>query len=156
MRDNIPGVVIPDSIIRRLLGAGKRSRTEGKRICIEMVQQIEEIPGVSGVHIMAYRQEHLVPEILGESGLLPRPNLESIERAYVPDVDAVENGPKLGAPNPKDGLPAHLADALRGLAAVLHGDQFALYDIAFSFTLETIRSHHTDPQEIDPPRVPPP
>ena len=92
MRDNIPGVVIPDSIIRRLLGAGKRSRTEGKCICIEMVQQIKEIPGISGVHIMAYRQEHLVPEILGESGLLPRPGLEAIERAYVPDVDAVETG----------------------------------------------------------------
>ena len=90
MRDNIPGVVIPDSIIRRLLGAGKRSRTEGKRICTEMVQQIKEIPGISGVHIMAYRQEHLVPEILGESGLLPRPNLEALERAHTPEVGAVE------------------------------------------------------------------
>ena len=77
MRDNIPGVVIPDPVIRRLLGAGKRSRTEGKRICIEMIQQIKEIPGVSGVHVMAYRQEHLVPEILGESGLLPRPKFGS-------------------------------------------------------------------------------
>ena len=76
MRDNIPGVVIPDPVIRRLLGAGKRSRTEGKRICIEMIQQIMEIPGISGVHLMAYRQEELVPEILKEAGLLPRPRLE--------------------------------------------------------------------------------
>lgn len=75
MRDNIPGVVIPDSVIRRLLGAGKRSRTEGKRICIEMIQQIREIPGIAGVHVMAYRQEHLVPEILEEAGLLPRPGM---------------------------------------------------------------------------------
>ena len=92
MRDNIPGVVIPDSVIRRLIGAGKRSRTEGKRICIEIVQQIMEIPGISGVHIMAYRQEHLVPEILDEAGLLPRPNLESLERAQTPEVGAVETG----------------------------------------------------------------
>lgn len=77
MRDNIPGVVIPDSVIRRLLGAGKRSRTEGKRICIEMIQQIREIPGIAGVHLMAYRQEELVPEILKEAGLLPRPQLEA-------------------------------------------------------------------------------
>ena len=92
MRDNIPGVVIPDSVIKRLIGAGKRSRTEGKRICIEIVQQIMEIPGISGVHLMAYRQEHLVPEILEEAGLLPRPNLESLERAHTPEVGAVETG----------------------------------------------------------------
>lgn len=77
MRGNIPGVVIPDGIIERLTYAGKRSRTEGKRICIEIIEQIREIPGVAGVHVMAYRQEHLVPEILGEVGLLPRPKLEA-------------------------------------------------------------------------------
>jgi methylenetetrahydrofolate reductase (NADPH) len=72
-RTHVPGVVIPDEVIRRLQGAqpGKQ-REEGKRICIEMIQQVREVKGVSGVHVMAYRQEELVAEIIEESGLLPR------------------------------------------------------------------------------------
>ena len=92
MRENIPGVVIPDTVIRRLLGAGKRSRTEGKRICIEIIQQIKEIPGIAGVHVMAYRQEQLVPEILDEAGLLPRPEIELLDGVHAPEIDAVESG----------------------------------------------------------------
>ena len=92
MRENIPGVVIPDTVIRRLLGAGKRSRTEGKRICIEMIQEIKEIPGIAGVHVMAYRQEHLVPEILDEAGLLPRPEPGLLERVHARETDVVESG----------------------------------------------------------------
>ena len=34
---------------------------------------MREIKGVSGVHVMAYRQEELVAEIIEEAGLLPRP-----------------------------------------------------------------------------------
>lgn len=73
MRQNIPGVVIPDSIVKRLADAGQRATNEGKRICVEIIEQVKEIPGVAGVHVMAYRQEHLVPEILDLAGLLPRP-----------------------------------------------------------------------------------
>ena len=73
MRQNIPGVVIPDSIVKRLSDAGQRATKEGKRICVEIIEQVKEIPGVAGVHVMAYRQEHLVPEILDLAGLLPRP-----------------------------------------------------------------------------------
>ncbi len=73
MRDNVPGVVIPDEVIARLNGVPKgKARAEGKRICIEIIQQVREIPGISGVHLMAYRQEELVAEIVEESGLLPR------------------------------------------------------------------------------------
>lgn len=71
MRANVPGVVIPDSIIHRLRGVPpSRQRTEGKRLCIEIIQQLRELPGISGVHIMAYRQEELVSEIIHEAGLL--------------------------------------------------------------------------------------
>ena len=69
IRDNVPGVHIPDEIIRRLLGA-KHQREEGVKICVEMIQAIKEIKGVHGVHIMAYRQEERVPEIVVESGIL--------------------------------------------------------------------------------------
>jgi 5,10-methylenetetrahydrofolate reductase len=45
-------------------------RQEGKRICIEIMQEIREMAGVSGVHVMAYRQEELVAEIVHDSGVL--------------------------------------------------------------------------------------
>ncbi len=69
MRANVPGVWIPDEIIDRLKKGGKG---EGKRLCVEIIQQIREIKGVAGVHIMAYKQEELVPEIVAEAGLPAR------------------------------------------------------------------------------------
>ncbi len=69
MRANVPGVHVPDAVVDRLRKAEKPGR-EGKRLCIELIQQVREIPGVSGVHVMAYRQEELVAEIVEESGLL--------------------------------------------------------------------------------------
>jgi methylenetetrahydrofolate reductase (NADPH) len=73
MRSHVPGVHIPDAVIERLKGVpGPQQRQEGKRICIEIIQQVREIRGVSGVHVMAYRQEELVAEIIEEAGLLPR------------------------------------------------------------------------------------
>lgn len=71
MRTHVPGVWIPDGIVTRLKGAQKQQR-EGKKLCIEIIQQVREIPGVAGVHVMAYRQEELVAEIIEEAGLLPR------------------------------------------------------------------------------------
>lgn len=74
MRTRVPGVIIPDEIVERLRRTPKeRKQEEGKRLCIEIIQQVHEIEGVAGVHIMAYRQEELVAEIIHEAGLLPRP-----------------------------------------------------------------------------------
>jgi methylenetetrahydrofolate reductase (NADPH) len=58
---------------------------EGKRICVEIIQQVREIEGVAGVHVMAYRQEELVAEIIKEAGLLPRPR-----RLGAPEPDEPE------------------------------------------------------------------
>ena len=69
MRSNVPGIYIPDAIIERLDGAQDQKR-EGKQICIEIIQQIREIIGISGIHVMAYRQEEFVSEIVHESGVL--------------------------------------------------------------------------------------
>jgi methylenetetrahydrofolate reductase (NADPH) len=71
MRANVPGVHIPDGVVNRLKGAQKQI-AEGRKLCIEIIQQVRDIPGVSGVHVMAYRQEELVAEIIEEAGLLPR------------------------------------------------------------------------------------
>jgi methylenetetrahydrofolate reductase (NADPH) len=73
MRTRVPGVVIPDEIVARLKGVpADRQREEGKKICVELIQALQEINGVCGVHVMAYRQEELVAEIIEEAGLLPR------------------------------------------------------------------------------------
>ena len=69
IRSNVPGVHIPDSIIDRLKGA-KDQREEGLTICVEMINELTEIDGVHGVHIMAFRQEHRVAEIVERSGIL--------------------------------------------------------------------------------------
>lgn len=69
IRDNVPGVHIPDTVIDRLAGA-KDQRAEGIEICIELIQQARELSGISGCHIMAYRQEHSVPDIIKRSGIL--------------------------------------------------------------------------------------
>ncbi len=80
IRSNVPGVVIPDDVIARLKGAPQgKQREEGRRICIEIIEQMREIEGIAGVHVMAYRQEELVPEIVEEAGLLPRPVVAEAE-----------------------------------------------------------------------------
>jgi methylenetetrahydrofolate reductase (NADPH) len=69
IRTHVPGIHIPDAVIRRLAGAS-RPRDEGKKLCIELIQEIREIDGVHGVHVMAYRQEESVAEIIERSGVL--------------------------------------------------------------------------------------
>ncbi|MFQ5593949.1 MAG: methylenetetrahydrofolate reductase [Anaerolineae bacterium] len=82
MRTKVAGVVIPDEIVDRLRKTPKeKKRAEGKRVCVEIIQQIREIEGVAGVHVMAFRQEELVAEIIEESGLLPRRKQREVPRA---------------------------------------------------------------------------
>lgn len=69
LRSNVPGVHIPEEIITRLEGA-KNQKAEGQKICVELMQQCKEIEGISGVHVMAYRQEQFVAQMVEESGVL--------------------------------------------------------------------------------------
>lgn len=84
---NIPGIYIPDAIIQRLQGA-ENQKLEGQKICIELIQQLREIEGVSGVHVMAYRQEESVKDIIQQSGVLGGrvpwyPGCEGEDRAVI-------------------------------------------------------------------------
>jgi methylenetetrahydrofolate reductase (NADPH) len=74
MRDYVSGVSVPDEIVTRMEQA-KSAKEEGGRIAIEIIEQLKEIPGVHGVHIMAVGWEEIVPEIVERAGLLPRPIL---------------------------------------------------------------------------------
>jgi 5,10-methylenetetrahydrofolate reductase len=89
MRSNVPGVHIPEAVIDRLEGAADQ-RAEGRRICVEIIQEVREIAGVSGVHIMAYRQESSVPGIIEESGILAgrRPWSRALQAAVTAMPDA--------------------------------------------------------------------
>jgi methylenetetrahydrofolate reductase (NADPH) len=69
MRTHVAGVHIPDSVIARVAGAQDPAR-EGRQLCVDIIQQVREIRGVSGVHVMAYRQEQTVVEIITRSGVL--------------------------------------------------------------------------------------
>jgi methylenetetrahydrofolate reductase (NADPH) len=69
IRDNVPGIHIPDSVIKRLKDADN-PKEEGQKICVELMQQLKEIDGVSGIHLMAYKQEASVKSIVMKSGVL--------------------------------------------------------------------------------------
>jgi methylenetetrahydrofolate reductase (NADH) len=69
IRNNVAGVHIPDAVIKRLEGAQDQAH-EGVNVCIDMINELRETEGISGVHIMAYRQEHRVPEIVEKTGVL--------------------------------------------------------------------------------------
>ena len=72
MRDSVAGLTVPDYYIKRLAQAAEPA-AEGIKICVEQIQQLKEIEGIAGVHIMAIEWEEVVPEIVKMAGLHPRP-----------------------------------------------------------------------------------
>jgi 5,10-methylenetetrahydrofolate reductase len=74
MASRVPGMDVPDEIVQRMrkTPSSKRAK-EGIKLCVEIIEQVREIEGVAGVHIMAIGWEDAVPEIAERSGLLPRP-----------------------------------------------------------------------------------
>jgi len=74
MRDNVSGVSVPDTIVTKMEEA-KSAKEEGLRIVLEIIEQLKEIPGIHGIHIMAVGWEDIIPEIIAQTGLLPRPVL---------------------------------------------------------------------------------
>jgi methylenetetrahydrofolate reductase (NADPH) len=73
MRANVPGVHVPDEIGRRLRRVpADRVADEGLRICVEIIRQVLQVPGVSGIHVMAPGFEQGIPEILSHSGIRQR------------------------------------------------------------------------------------
>jgi len=70
----VPGMDIPDSLIKRLKGVDKKDQSEeGIKFALEQVEEFKEMEGVAGVHMMAIEWEHMVPEIAERAGVLPRP-----------------------------------------------------------------------------------
>jgi len=77
MKLNVPGMDVPDAIIKRLQGVDKKKvADEGINIACEQIAEFKEMKGVAGVHLMAIEWEHKVPEIAERAGMLPRPIVE--------------------------------------------------------------------------------
>ena len=77
MQTKVPGMDVPESVIDRIKGVPKEERSkEGIKLSIDTINQVREIPGVAGVHIMAIEWEETVPEIVEAAGLLPRPKFD--------------------------------------------------------------------------------
>ena len=74
MAAKVAGMEVPEELINRLAAIPKEKQAdEGIKIAVETIQRVREIPGVSGIHLMAIEWEHKVPEILKAAGLEKRP-----------------------------------------------------------------------------------
>lgn len=99
MKNNVPGILVPDELIERMTEAGKpwadkkpselskeeksaratAWKDEGIKICIELIQALKKIEGISGIHIMAIEWEEAVKPIVEGAGLFPRPEIEMVK-----------------------------------------------------------------------------
>ncbi len=76
MQSKVPGMDVPDEIIKRLQGVDKKKvADEGINIACEQIAEFKEMKGVAGVHLMPIEWEHMVPEIAERAGVLPRPEV---------------------------------------------------------------------------------
>jgi len=76
MKNRVPGMDVPDELVKRLSDTPKEKQAEeGIKICIEDIQRLKEVEGVSGFHVMAIEWEEMVPEIVEKAGLYPRPEV---------------------------------------------------------------------------------
>lgn len=75
MKTKVPNMDIPDRIIERLRKARNKEEAaeEGIKIAVETINQLKQIEGVAGVHIMTLQREEIIPNICNAASLYPRP-----------------------------------------------------------------------------------
>lgn len=71
MNNEVPGVFIPEKLMKRMEDAGDGASEEGVNIALELIEAIKDKQGVNGIHLMAVGWEEIVPRIVTEAGLLP-------------------------------------------------------------------------------------
>ncbi|MBA3010745.1 MAG: methylenetetrahydrofolate reductase, partial [Desulfobacula sp.] len=70
MNQRVAGMDIPDKVIRRMEQVPKeQAPEEGVQICLETIEELKNLQGVHGVHIMAIEWEEIVGQIVQRSGL---------------------------------------------------------------------------------------
>jgi len=65
IRNNLPGSIVPDWIVERLEKAAD-PKAEGEAICVALLQEMKEIAGVAGAHIMAPLNEPAIPRVIAK------------------------------------------------------------------------------------------
>jgi methylenetetrahydrofolate reductase (NADPH) len=82
MATKVAGMDVPQALVDRMAKTPKAAQPEeGIRICTEIIEQVREIPGVAGLHIMAVHWADSVPEIVSRAGLYPRPGAKTVDRS---------------------------------------------------------------------------
>lgn len=78
---NVPGISVPPAVMERMRQA-RDQEAEGLKLCLEIIEQLRRETGVSGLHIITVNWEMIIPEVVKQAGLLPRPSqfLETEER----------------------------------------------------------------------------
>ncbi|MBN2469498.1 MAG: methylenetetrahydrofolate reductase C-terminal domain-containing protein [Anaerolineae bacterium] len=71
MHENVPGVRLPERVLKRLEDAGDGAQQEGYAIALETIEAVRHKQGVNGIHIMAVGWEEVVPDLVRDAGLLP-------------------------------------------------------------------------------------
>ncbi len=70
MATKVAGMDVPQALIERIKGVEKKNqKKEGIKIAVETIQQLKEVKGIRGVHIMAIEWEDAVPEIVEQANL---------------------------------------------------------------------------------------
>jgi methylenetetrahydrofolate reductase (NADPH) len=76
MQKRVPGIDVPDEVVRRIGGVPKEKQAEeGISLAVDQIEELKGVEGVRGFHIMAIEWEEKVPEIVERAGLFPRPQL---------------------------------------------------------------------------------
>lgn len=71
MHNEVPGVFIPERLMKRMEKAGDGASEEGVQITLELIEAVKKLQGVHGIHLMAVGWEEIVPRIVQEAGLVP-------------------------------------------------------------------------------------
>ncbi len=69
LHDHVPGVFLPERILRRMEKAGDGESEEGVQIALEFISSIKGKKGINGIHLMTLGWEEIVERIVKESGL---------------------------------------------------------------------------------------
>lgn len=104
MNEEVPGVSVPEHLIKRMEAAGEKADEEGVQIALELIEAIKTryvqpgaSGGIRGFHLMAVGWEEIVPRIVTEAGLLPEgfvpPPPPPAEPKKPPKSDAVAAAP---------------------------------------------------------------
>jgi methylenetetrahydrofolate reductase (NADPH) len=72
MHNEVPGVFIPERLMKRMEKAGDGAAEEGVQIALELIEAVKKLQGVHGIHLMAVGWEEIVPRIVREAGLAPK------------------------------------------------------------------------------------